>query len=219
MQTSDGTPRTSSGSGQNSRRDSDRRYGSSSDRTTSRNKNNAPASTIATGGVRTDARAMFLSVAVSTRTRGSFSPYRTIRIRSDSFKFVHRTPPRKTEKRIRERLRPNRGKTVAADFRSVCNGARPASAPPVLPAMRPYGPFALLTIICAAAQLPAQPPRRPGAPHLTTAEVKTAEHVYKHTPQGDLKLHFYLPTTWKAADKRPAIVFFFGGGWRNGSHL
>jgi acetyl esterase/lipase len=76
-----------------------------------------------------------------------------------------------------------------------------------------------LTILCVAAELSAQPPRRPGAPRLTTAEVKTAEHVYKHTPQGDLKLHFYLPTDWKAADKRPAILFFFGGGWRNGSYL
>jgi acetyl esterase len=76
----------------------------------------------------------------------------------------------------------------------------------------------LLALSLLAAPLAAQPPRRPGAPRLTTAEVKTAEHVYKQTPQGDLKLHFYLPPDWKAADKRPAVLFFFGGGWRNGSH-
>src|SRR3982751_1663922 len=69
-----------------------------------------------------------------------------------------------------------------------------------------------------AVPAPAQPPaRRPGAPHLTTAEVRTAEHVYKQTPQGDLKLHFSLPPDWKPSDKRPAVVFFFGGGWKNGS--
>jgi acetyl esterase/lipase len=77
----------------------------------------------------------------------------------------------------------------------------------------------LLVIFAVAGRLAAQPPRRPGAPRLTTAEVKTEEHVYKHTPQGDLNLHFYLPTDWKVADKRPVVLFFFGGGWRNGSHL
>ena len=40
--------------------------------------------------------------------------------------------------------------------------------------------------------------------------------VYKQTPQGDLKLHFDFPPGWKASDSRPAVVFFFGGGWRAG---
>ncbi|HVA51600.1 MAG TPA: hypothetical protein VNH11_34990 [Pirellulales bacterium] len=30
-------------------------------------------------------------------------------------------------------------------------------------------------------------------------------------PQGDLKLHIYRPQDWKAEDRRPAIVFWFGG--------
>jgi acetyl esterase/lipase len=30
-------------------------------------------------------------------------------------------------------------------------------------------------------------------------------------------MHVHLPKGWQAADKRPAIVFFFGGGWRAGS--
>ena len=41
--------------------------------------------------------------------------------------------------------------------------------------------------------------------------------VYKQTPQGDLKLYFDFPPDWTASDARPAIVFFFGGGWRNGT--
>src|SRR4051794_25900450 len=77
---------------------------------------------------------------------------------------------------------------------------------------------ALLGLIAAAPVAAQQPTRRAGAPHLTTAEVRTAEHVYKTTPQGDLKLHFYLPADWKASDKRPVVVFFFGGGWKNGSY-
>ena len=41
--------------------------------------------------------------------------------------------------------------------------------------------------------------------------------IYKQTREGDLKLHFDYPPNWKASDSRPAIVFFFGGGWKNGT--
>jgi len=40
--------------------------------------------------------------------------------------------------------------------------------------------------------------------------------VFKTTPQGELKIHLYFPTDWKASDRRPTIVFFFGGGFVNG---
>jgi acetyl esterase/lipase len=43
------------------------------------------------------------------------------------------------------------------------------------------------------------------------------EQVYKRTPQGELKIHLSFPDDWKAGDKRPAIVFFFGGGWTSGT--
>jgi acetyl esterase/lipase len=56
------------------------------------------------------------------------------------------------------------------------------------------------------------------APPMTDVAVKHEDHVYKTTPQGELKLHFALPTDWKSSDKRPAIVFFFGGGWKSGSY-
>ncbi|QOV89853.1 alpha/beta hydrolase [Humisphaera borealis] len=50
-------------------------------------------------------------------------------------------------------------------------------------------------------------------PKLDGAEVQ----VYKTI--GDVKLNAYIykPADWKASDKRPAIVFFFGGGWTSGS--
>jgi acetyl esterase/lipase len=41
-------------------------------------------------------------------------------------------------------------------------------------------------------------------------------YTYKITPQGDLKLRVYLPQDWSADDHRPAILFFFGGGWIGG---
>jgi len=56
------------------------------------------------------------------------------------------------------------------------------------------------------------------APAMTDVAVKHEDKVYKKTPQGELTLHFSLPVDWKAEDKRPAIVFFFGGGWTNGSY-
>lgn len=48
-------------------------------------------------------------------------------------------------------------------------------------------------------------------------EPKVTERVYKQTPQGELKMFVHFPPDWKATDQRPAIVFFFGGGWTNGS--
>ncbi len=41
--------------------------------------------------------------------------------------------------------------------------------------------------------------------------------VYKKTPQGKLRLILHRPPGWTAEDRRPAIVFFFGGGWKSGS--
>ena len=41
--------------------------------------------------------------------------------------------------------------------------------------------------------------------------------TFKRTPQAELKIHVHFPPRWKASDKRPAIVFFFGGGWNQGT--
>ena len=40
---------------------------------------------------------------------------------------------------------------------------------------------------------------------------------YKETPQGELRLHIFKPAGLKAGQKRPAVVFYFGGGWNGGS--
>lgn len=53
---------------------------------------------------------------------------------------------------------------------------------------------------------------------MTEAPVKHEDRLYKKTSQGELTLHFSLPVDWKASDKRPAVVFFFGGGWTSGSY-
>jgi len=47
--------------------------------------------------------------------------------------------------------------------------------------------------------------------------VTTETWTYKTTPQGELAMRAYLPAGWSAEDRRPAAVFFFGGGWAQGT--
>ena len=50
------------------------------------------------------------------------------------------------------------------------------------------------------------------------AVIKGADTVvYKNASGIDLKLFILKPESWSASDKRPAIVFYFGGGWHGGS--
>lgn len=59
----------------------------------------------------------------------------------------------------------------------------------------------------------AQPAGRGYPPDLPDAK----QEVYRTV--GDVKLSLYIfnPKGHRASDRRPAVVFFFGGGWRNGS--
>ena len=43
------------------------------------------------------------------------------------------------------------------------------------------------------------------------------EFVYKSIQDFGLKLKVYYPALWKKGDQRPAILFFFGGGWIHGN--
>lgn len=41
--------------------------------------------------------------------------------------------------------------------------------------------------------------------------------IYKKVGDRELKLFIAKPADWKATDRRPALVFFFGGGWVGGT--
>jgi len=41
--------------------------------------------------------------------------------------------------------------------------------------------------------------------------------VYKKTRQAELEIVIHDPPGWKATDRRPAIIFFFGGAWAQGT--
>jgi len=79
--------------------------------------------------------------------------------------------------------------------------------------------IALVIIASIDSTVAAQDKAKKGPPpKLTTVEIKSESQLYRKTPQGDLFMHVYFPPEWKASDKRPAIVFFFGGGWKNGAY-
>ncbi|WP_169974621.1 CIA30 family protein [Tautonia rosea] len=48
-------------------------------------------------------------------------------------------------------------------------------------------------------------------------EPTTKTVTYTETEHGPLEMVIHFPPGWKSTDRRPAIVFFFGGGWTNGS--
>lgn len=57
-------------------------------------------------------------------------------------------------------------------------------------------------------------------PHAVEADGKpkpSRKITYKTVGKVSLKLHFFEPTGHQPSDERPAIVFFFGGGWVGGT--
>lgn len=82
--------------------------------------------------------------------------------------------------------------------------------------MRTSRTVAILTIIlftCSATTFAA--PKEVAIPN-ADAVVKS-EQVFKTIGDVKLKMHIYFPRDHKQSDQRPAIVFFFGGGWTGGS--
>src|SRR6266404_6084421 len=53
--------------------------------------------------------------------------------------------------------------------------------------------------------------------HPAIGQEKTKTFKYSKAKQADLELVVHFPPDWKDTDKRPGIVFFFGGGWEGGS--
>ncbi|MCY3929459.1 MAG: alpha/beta hydrolase [Acidobacteria bacterium] len=70
--------------------------------------------------------------------------------------------------------------------------------------------LAVLLVVAAAAPVAAQ---RPYPPEMEG----TTPEVYRTVGDVELKIYLCNPEGHSAEDSRPAIVFFFGGGWRAGS--
>jgi acetyl esterase/lipase len=76
----------------------------------------------------------------------------------------------------------------------------------------------LATLVLLLACIPAAAQDKAKRPRLTDQTIRTEKLLYRKAPQGELYLHVHYPDGWKAGDKRPIVVFFFGGGWKNGSY-
>ena len=63
----------------------------------------------------------------------------------------------------------------------------------------------------------AQPSEEPSQKKFKKNSYRGEVVFYKKAGRSELKLHLYKPGDWKAEDKRPAIIFFFGGGWVGGN--
>ncbi|MHC4434173.1 MAG: alpha/beta hydrolase, partial [Planctomycetota bacterium] len=46
---------------------------------------------------------------------------------------------------------------------------------------------------------------------------KSKAVTYKTVGDRELKIHLHFPPGWRTGDRRPAIIFFFGGGWTGGT--
>ncbi len=68
--------------------------------------------------------------------------------------------------------------------------------------------FASVTLKGQARRMAVYPPLMPGV---------SREEVYKQADSTVLRLYLYLPAEPAPANGWPAIVFFFGGGWRSGT--
>lgn len=81
--------------------------------------------------------------------------------------------------------------------------------------------FALigLFLLPASAQTPtAKAPAAPRPPETTPITLPGAEtHVFRDLKPEPLRLHAFKPKDWKPGDKRPALMWFFGGGWTRGT--
>lgn len=75
--------------------------------------------------------------------------------------------------------------------------------------MKPF--FLLFCALIALGETVYAKPKYP--PAMTDAR----EVVYKTASETDLKLWIFEPKDHQATDKRAAVVFFFGGGWRSGT--
>lgn len=80
----------------------------------------------------------------------------------------------------------------------------------------------LTTVLAAETKLAspaafARPATGNGSARLVSEAIRHESRTFKTTPQGELRMHVFYPPGWKATDRRPVMVFFFGGGWRGGS--
>lgn len=75
--------------------------------------------------------------------------------------------------------------------------------------------FALATV---ALEAPSPPTNAPATRSVETRSLHDARReIYKTVGEVKLPIYIFAPVGHKPSDRRPAIVFFFGGGWTGGT--
>lgn len=77
-----------------------------------------------------------------------------------------------------------------------------------------YRQCGALLLLCIPVSVGAQNPSEPPQPVSIEGAVS---HVYKSVGDTELRLHVFYPPNHSVSVRRPAILFFFGGGWTRGS--
>lgn len=110
---------------------------------------------------------------------------------------------------------------AVADRREFCLGLGSMAAMPNLrSATKPAHPDAACASAALAGSQPAllqRPATGVGSPRLVDVPIRQEARIYKKTLQGDLAGYVFFPPDWRAQDRRPAMAFFFGGGWKLGT--
>jgi acetyl esterase len=79
----------------------------------------------------------------------------------------------------------------------------------------------VLIVVSLASQVCAAQPKKKSAKvgdvKWTSDQVDAKVEIYKTVGDVELKMFMFVPNGHKASDARPAIVFFFGGGWNGGT--
>lgn len=80
-------------------------------------------------------------------------------------------------------------------------------------------PLAFIAFFMTSAALRAQQASaaRTGIEVTPTALPGAETHIYRTGEPEPMRLHVFKPKGWRADDQRPAMIFFFGGGWTKGT--
>jgi acetyl esterase/lipase len=63
----------------------------------------------------------------------------------------------------------------------------------------------------------AQPPKALVPENTPTGFPGAETFVYRELQPEPVRIHVFKPQDWKAGDRRPAVIWFFGGGWTTGT--
>lgn len=110
--------------------------------------------------------------------------------------------------------------TLKVAGREIWRAARPTNAAAIATdrAATTVAPAAA-SVVAPAKTSPVNKPaaKKPTAAETTLTSLPGAEaFIYRPTDPEPLRLFVFKPKGWSANDRRPALVFFFGGGWTKG---